>query len=186
MSFIENMCIKLAEKLDSTKKVIVRKDSDTYLTRYYLFRKTRNWLPSFYLHCFEDSDEDEELHNHPWKISMSIILFGCYIEERLKNGKIVERIMFPGRINIVRDKDFHRVDLLDQKVWTLFISGPKTQDWGFKDRYTGKYTDWREHEKQKSRKIKRNLSTPENRKMWEHAEAVAGEVRTWPDWKRAR
>ncbi len=34
-------------------------------------------------------------------------------------------------------------------------------------------------------KIKRNLSTPEARAYWAHAEECAAEVRTWPASKRA-
>lgn len=155
-NFIENLCIKLSNKLDNTKKIVSRRDSETYLTRYYIFRKTRRWLPSIYLHCFESSDEDRELHNHPWKISISFILSGKYLEEKLVNGKIARRLMKPGKINIVRDREFHRIDLLDKKVWTLFISGPKTQDWGFVDRNTEKYESWQDHEARKSRNVVTN------------------------------
>lgn len=36
-----------------------------------------------------------------------------------------------------------------------------------------------------SKKIIRDLSTPEKRAYWAEIEKTAAEVRTWPDWKRA-
>jgi hypothetical protein len=35
-----------------------------------------------YLHRFHRGDDDYELHSHPWKISVALILAGGYIEER--------------------------------------------------------------------------------------------------------
>ena len=33
-------------------------------------------------------------------------------------------------------------------------------------------------------KIKRDMSTPENRKFWAHLETVRKEIEGWPEWKR--
>jgi hypothetical protein len=48
-------------------------------------------------------------------------------------------------VNVLTSRDFHRVDLLDpiRGCWTLFVHGKKSQGWGFLDRQTGKFTDWR-------------------------------------------
>lgn len=133
---------------------IKRRDDSLYLTRYYLTpRKRPKWIPGIYLHCFHASDEDLELHNHPWGFSVSFILKGCYIEEVLtKKGWIRTRAFFPGRINIIRANTFHRVDLLTDKVWTLFICFNRKQDWGFMDRETGEYIQWEEFENRKKLK----------------------------------
>jgi len=86
-----------------------------------------------------------ELHNHPWRKSISFILSGKYLEQRLIDGKVVERILSPGKFNYIKANDFHRVELVTKRVWTLFISGSKDQDWGFIDTETKNYTPWQEH-----------------------------------------
>ena len=46
---------------------------------------------------------------------------------------------------VIHDHDtFHRVDLLEDDAWSHFLVGPKTKSWGFWDRVTGQYTEWRE------------------------------------------
>ena len=134
------------------KRVIYRNDGSKYLTRYYIFRKPKSmkWLFSIYIHQFHDSDRDEALHNHEWKNSFSIILKGSYREEYRDNKtkKVKERVLSPGKFNFISADKFHRVDLLTPEVWTLFISGSKRgqedHSWGFWDRLTNKYTDWKE------------------------------------------
>ena len=129
------------------KRVICRRDGNPYLTRYYLFRKPVSWMPSIYLHCFHEGDMDLELHDHPWDYSFSVILKGKYKEEyRDKEDQVKERILSPGKINFVTGSKFHRVDLISDKVWTIFVSGRKIKDWGFWDRHTHDYVNWREHE----------------------------------------
>lgn len=117
---------------------------DAYLSRYYLIRKTKKtdptqddeltgWPVSVYLHYFHRGDIDDELHNHPWGISFSLVLTNGYIEERWTGRSITKRTLRPGSINILRSDDYHRVDLIDPRrgAWTLFIAGKRVQDWGF-------------------------------------------------------
>jgi hypothetical protein len=122
-----------------------------YLTRHYVIRKGRaegeeaepgsegskfnRWL-SVYLHYFHRGDEDAALHNHPWKVSYSLILTNGYVEERWdpKTEKIVRRTLRPGSINRILADDFHRVELIDPSrgAWTLFFSGSRVKEaWGF-------------------------------------------------------
>jgi len=134
--------------MDMEKRTITRKDDEPYLTRYYLFRKPVKWMPSLYLHCFHASDEDPELHNHPWDNSFSIILSGSYREEyRDKLGMVRSRVVKPGMFNFVSADKFHRIDLETEEVYTLFFSGRKTQGWGFWNRNNNQYMDWQEHER---------------------------------------
>jgi hypothetical protein len=129
---------------------IRRSDGGMYLTRYYLYRKSKWYLPSLYVHCFHSSDFDPELHNHGWNRSVSIILNGSYREERMVKGTVVIRTLKPGMINYIKKGTFHRVDLLSSKVWTLFISGSKMDpNWGFLNIHTLEYTDWKAFEKRK-------------------------------------
>lgn len=39
-----------------------------------------------------------------------------------------------------------KCDLLNPGgAWTLFFTGPRTKDWGFWDRHTQRFFDWREN-----------------------------------------
>lgn len=159
---IRKACEALAKQLP--KRIITRSDFETevYLERYYVlgkrpsylgseFRTRFEWLPTLLLHHFLRSDDDLELHNHPWKKSVSFILAGGYIEERALRAfvkgapEIVTRIIRPFSFNIIRANDFHRVDLIEEDCWTFFMTGEKAQSWGFLDRNTGKFLSWREH-----------------------------------------
>lgn len=158
MSFIAKLCEKLASKLE--KRVIYRRDGLPYLERYYILHGSDvSWLPGIYLHKFVSSDEDPELHNHPWKNSLSLILSGGYTEEQRVGGVdsiITEYNLFgPGSFNLVRGNDFHRIELDENPTWSLFFSGNRQQDWGFWDKETGEYLQWEEHIKRK-----RNLNGP--------------------------
>jgi hypothetical protein len=120
---------------------------------------TGGWPVNIFLHKFHRGDDDLALHNHPWKWSFSIILAGGYAEERrvthtaagkFKDGSpityhVVEmRLVKPWSINIIRDTDFHRVDLLEADCWSLFVAGPRVGSWGFWSRTNGMFTPWRE------------------------------------------
>ena len=51
----------------------------------------------------------------------------------------------PFRLNFIRANDFHRVELRGRTAQTLFLAGPRTQDWGFLDPKTGEYLPWKVH-----------------------------------------
>lgn len=140
-------------------------DGDEYLRRYYVCgrflpdyfngKPLLGFLPfTVYLHHFIRPDRDRELHNHPWDQSISVILTGGYDEERLyghtfdgetvAGGEVLEEDYGPGAINVIDANDFHRVSALkaDVETWTLFITGRKTQTWGFRLN-DGKFVHWR-------------------------------------------
>lgn len=50
------------------------------------FPERLKFLPTVFLHHFRDSDQEAELHNHPWESAYSLILAGGYIEERRIDG----------------------------------------------------------------------------------------------------
>jgi hypothetical protein len=107
-----------------------------------------------YLHHFHRSDEDRELHNHPWRWAISLILSGGYIEERKTNvpkgwplvhQRTRKMVFAPGDLNTITSKDFHKVELIGaEETWTLFVVGPKFQGWGFWDKITERFTPWHE------------------------------------------
>lgn len=121
------------------------------------------------LHQIVRSDEDEELHDHPWgdpsgnedhpgRTSRALILFGGYEEERrillrrkvsssyrrVEDWRIDRKRYLPGDINVLHSDDFHRIDRLLHPLgsWSLFWTGPKTKSWQFWNRNTGIYTPW--------------------------------------------
>lgn len=104
----------------------------------------RDW--NVFLHRFHRSDDDGALHSHPWKWSFSFILVGGYMEERrVRHGLkwIVERrAVLPFTFNFLSGNDYHRVDLLQEDAWTIFVAGPKIETWYFWDRTTGLRSQW--------------------------------------------
>lgn len=147
MSTFERVCRWLESKLPKTTITIQGKP---YLTRCYIFGRDRAW-GNIYLHHFHSSDQGDELHNHPWEWGMSLIMAGGYSEEYRgeHNGidgfPVLRREKRPGQLNLIRSGDFHRVDLHDEVrgAWTLFFAGPRTGEWGFWDRHTQEFKDWK-------------------------------------------
>lgn len=121
----------LSSKLE--RREICAEDGKLYLERFKLF----GWMPgskrsypfSVYLHRFHLPDQDDAMHNHPWRWAFSIILTGCYLEQREYDAPRWCRSA--GSVVFLSDKTFHRVDRLFGETWTLFVVGPKTGSWGF-------------------------------------------------------
>ena len=158
-----------ATKLPPPRVIYDRAGVSPYLSRYYIlgrpktidgsdplekgmFKGQRRKDVAFasenlgiYLHQFHRGDDDQELHGHPWKWAVSFILSGGYREERRlpDTSKVIVRTFRPGSMNLLFDDDYHRVDLLDDEAWTLFVVGPKVADWSFWNRHTGETTQWR-------------------------------------------
>lgn len=98
------------------------------------------------LHRFYRGDADVELHNHPWRLGVGIILLNGYVEERLaplgsyigrifRGDFIRERELSPGSIIVTWPWTFHRIDRIRSgtgESWTLFIHGPNARAWGFR------------------------------------------------------
>jgi hypothetical protein len=119
-----------------------------YMSRYAI----AGWLPcdgneasaklrpfNVYLHRIHLPDAERYLHNHPWKWGLSIVLAGSYTERKAierdptccddcQNGIRRRRVRF---INFLTQNTCHAIDELHGEVWTLFISGPRVDTWGF-------------------------------------------------------
>jgi hypothetical protein len=149
---IRKICQWVAQHLPSI--TIEDTEGNPYLTRYFFFGKERA-LFNIFLHRFQASDRDKSpdngsllLHSHPWRASVMLILAGGYVEERRQpDDTVMPHTFTPGSINYLNDYHFHRVDLLEQDGWSLFITGPRRSyksSWGFWDRQTKVYTGFRE------------------------------------------
>lgn len=136
----------LASKLPSTT---ISVKGTPYLTRHYVLLKDWKFF-NIYIHHFHTSDQGDELHNHPWKWALSYIVSGGYKEEFRKNDEVYMRVVLPNTFHTVKHNVFHRVDLFDTKngAWSIFFAGPritKRPEWGFWDRNTKKFKDWRDN-----------------------------------------
>jgi hypothetical protein len=139
---------------------VIELEDGEYLCRYYLFgrlvkhnyphaRGFLTWMSkSYYIHRFLKSDQDRALHNHPWEFR-SVVLCGAYREE-YRTGtpgayRVVSRVRRAGSVAKMGADHFHRVDLVTNDVWTLFITGKKIQTWGFWDRERGVFIPHHEY-----------------------------------------
>lgn len=147
---MRKLCLWLAKHLPSI--TIPTSEGKPYLTRYYLFGKDCKW-GNIYLHHFHCSDTDVGesgsylLHSHPWW-GLSFILAGGYEEERRVSEiwtYVLRKTVRPFTFNYLSPDDCHRVDLLQQDAWSIFICGSRSEkrDWYFWDRETNEKIDWR-------------------------------------------
>lgn len=126
-------------------------DGSPYLTRI-LFPRVFGIRPM--LHHFHRPDGDRALHNHPWEWAFSIILAGGYTEERRLDaeselyGEARTEVREVRRFNVLSGADYHRVVELKGDTWSLFVTGPRAQGWGFLETLrngTEKFTPWRKY-----------------------------------------
>lgn len=106
-----------------------------YLTRYFVAGwnpETRHPGPAVFLHHFVASDPVDEVHSHPWGWSLSVILVGGYREIRCDHvGQVHVREYRPGETNVLQPDDRHRIELLTDECWTLFLAGDFARPWRF-------------------------------------------------------
>ena len=130
-----------------TKQIIRSDDGAPYLVR----RSLKTPLGDVKLHHILRSDDDRDLHDHPWSF-LSIILWGGYWEHtpfRLPGGILPLDIRLrlnkdsAGRFNLRTwygvgrvlwrpVPSTHRLELPPGRTaWTLVFTGPKRREWGF-------------------------------------------------------
>ncbi len=133
---------------DITKDVDGKKE--LYLRRYFI---RRSGDKKVFLHFFARSDDDPDLHDHPWAFT-SYILLGGYDEETFTLGDARDRnelvsilklgwghapLTFntekrrvrPLTKNVRQASHAHRVLLRGKPCWSIVIAGPRTRTWGF-------------------------------------------------------
>jgi hypothetical protein len=108
----------------------IASDNGIYLYRWFLLPRNR-WC-NVYLHKFVSSDDPPALHNHPWWFA-SLLLSGTYCEVTEHDS----RWRVPGRLVVRPARYRHRVELAhddsgrEQPCWSVVVTGPRTQAWGF-------------------------------------------------------
>lgn len=117
-------------------------DGTPYMERYWLrpySEDRQGWAVR--LHHIVTEDYDRELHDHPWDF-WSLVLRGGYLEARPYGTEPdfnapggCERVRFTerraGSFAHRRATDRHRIVAVEKDTWTLFVTGPKRQWWGF-------------------------------------------------------
>jgi hypothetical protein len=98
-----------------------------YLLRWWLIPRNR-WF-NVYLHKIIRDDDPRALHDHPWW-NVSVLLKGGYLEWRKDRPPAWRRA---GSVVFRRATCAHRLTLgaSGTPAWSLFITGPKTREWGF-------------------------------------------------------
>lgn len=124
-----------------------RSDQDPVLPDQHIERKSDTPAPAFnlFLHRFHRSDDDGALHSHPWAWAISLVLAGGYSEERRVGfNNVIRRTMRPGMLNFLSHDSYHRVDLIEDDAWSLFLVGPQRGTWYFWDRDRNARCPWRD------------------------------------------
>lgn len=104
-----------------------------YLRRWWLL--PRNRFVNVYLHHFKGSDSDRALHDHPWA-SFSVMLKGelrehTAADDYVGTGRTAARTVVAGMMRFRSAKFLHRLELISDEAWTVFITGPRVREWGF-------------------------------------------------------
>ena len=126
---------------------------EIYMERYWLVPPGEGVHTTIRLHHTKRSDHDRALHDHPMP-STSIILAGGFWEimpEDQDQPCSLDLVRFqriwrkPGDVVTRKASDRHRLQLPEgETCWSMFIMGPKEQNWGFYDPTQG-YRYWREY-----------------------------------------
>lgn len=134
------------------RTILDKNNNDPYLHRYYVFLKDRDekFPCNVFVHHFVKSDDENNLHDHPWDY-ITCILSGGYWEHMFvdsstlgsvsggeNSGKSLARFWRnPGHIQYKSKDHLHRVQLpCDSKAtqsntWTLFVPLKREKSWGF-------------------------------------------------------
>ena len=136
--FIVRWLQRVAVRTVSTRHPddVIGEGDGPYLLRWHLFKR-RKWLGNVYLHLFLRDDDDSALHDHPFP-SLSIAIGGRMGELYAPCGSDPSdprqhnfRLINKGDIVWRRATFAHRMELVDDTAWTVFIIGPKVREWGF-------------------------------------------------------
>jgi hypothetical protein len=105
------------------RSVIVHADGAPYLERYHLVDTSHVQVR---IHHWLSGDDERAPHDHPWA-NTTLVLTGTLIEHTETGGYALG----PGSVVTRHPTDPHRVELVSDDAWTLFVTGPIVRDWGF-------------------------------------------------------
>jgi hypothetical protein len=119
---------------------------DPYLDR---LRIVQTPLFGIYLHHIHRADKDPDPHDHPWGF-FSLVLSGWYTEHVwLDKRNAVNPRWHTTRhrerwsLRMLRRRSAHIITEIGAPLWTLVITGPDRDEWGFWTQ--AGYVPWREY-----------------------------------------
>jgi hypothetical protein len=133
------------ERWEAMVDALIEKSAETpwdvipgYMERFWLVPYSRwRYLPAARVHHILRSDLDRHCHDHPWTY-LTIILRGEYTEVTPQwdaSGLYLgeqRRRHTAGSVLFRRFRSLHRLEVpKGTTTWTLFITGPYRQKWGF-------------------------------------------------------
>lgn len=134
--------------------ILDRESEELYLERWILIKSR---FLCVYFHKFHQEDYDLH-HDHPWSF-LSFLIRGRYWEYRLLEWteheyRELKTLRKPFSIIFRKATDLHRVvlDKSGPKPISLFISGPRTREWGFVEEEEGRLY-WVESDEYLKRKL---------------------------------
>lgn len=113
-------------------KEIISKQGVVHFRRYELL--STPWF-NLYIHHILESDQDQDLHDHPWDFQ-SLIMKGAYLEivKTVSSNftKTLVQMHLPGDVVSRNAEDAHKIKLLSESVWTLVLTSKPHRDWGYR------------------------------------------------------
>jgi hypothetical protein len=108
------------------RMVITDAQGNPYLERIVIREDPLTKEGRVYLHIIYKSDDDRDMHDHPWDFQ-STILKGSYINH-MACGAVTYG---EAQTLYMKAEDAHRLEVIDGPVVTLVHRGPKKREWGF-------------------------------------------------------
>jgi hypothetical protein len=148
LQYIRAQCEGITHAREPNQRI--SRNGDEYLHRWMLGRKmfvpdydngkpdgmSSSWLPSevenIYLHKFIRSDRDDP-HSHPWA-NVTLVLDGWYYEDVFIESDLNRVGTFyrtAGDVVVRTPGAIHAITETSSNCLTLFLTGPKIQEWGF-------------------------------------------------------
>ena len=126
--FLRRWLVRKLENLRAARvpDIVIGGVENPYMLRWWVI--PRNRFFNIYHHVVLRSDDDRALHDHPW-VSASIVVDGEVCE--VLPGRRA-RLLTAGRIVLRGARSAHRLETMPgQHYHSLFITGPRTREWGF-------------------------------------------------------
>lgn len=122
----------LLDRLFLVKKIVSR-EGKVHFRRWRVVQTP--WF-AVYVHNIARSDEERDLHDHPWPF-VSIILRGGYLEKIADSTGVRTVMHAPGSVLFRRaEGEYHKITLWDGPTWSLVFTGPRTHPlWGYKTEF---------------------------------------------------
>ena len=138
LAWLQDRLLAIAAPYDNGEGVghLYHADGSLYMGRYQVASAFGFVLR---LHHIATADLDRHMHDHPWHF-LSLVLTGGYVELRPKaitpcfdgdTERADARHRLAGSLAFRRASDRHRIAYVRADTWTLFLTWPRIQWWGF-------------------------------------------------------